>query len=80
MTEIIRVYLPWVMSAITIYSSFLAGNLHRHTWLVSMGNQVLWLTWIIATETWGFIPLNIALWIVYARNHLKWKGSDNEKR
>jgi hypothetical protein len=40
---------------------------------VGLGNQLLWLIWIVVTGTWGLIPLNIALWVVYGRNHLKWK-------
>jgi hypothetical protein len=61
MTEAIRIYLPWLLSAITIWTNLLAGNLNRNTWLIGMVNQVLWLIWIIATRSWGFIPLNIAL-------------------
>lgn len=72
MVEIIRDYLPWLLSAITIWMTLLAGNVHRSAWLVVIGNQALWLVWIVATGTWGLIPLNVALWIVYGRNHLKW--------
>jgi hypothetical protein len=72
-TDAIRIYLPWLLSAITIWMTLLAGNLHRNAWLVGLGNQLLWLIWIVVTGTWGLIPLNIALWVVYGRNHLKWK-------
>lgn len=70
--------LPWLMSAITIWMTVLAGNKHRSAWLVGIVNQALWLTWIVMTETWGLIPMNIALWIVYARNHMRW-SADREK-
>lgn len=73
MRETIAIYLPWVLSAITIWMTLLAGNKHRLAWLVGLGNQLLWLIWIVATGTWGLIPLNVALWIVYGRNHLKWQ-------
>ena len=72
MTDAIRVYLPWLLSAITIWMTLLAGNLHRNAWLVGLTNQFLWLIWIVVTGTWGLIPLNIALWIVYGRNHFRW--------
>lgn len=65
-------YLPWLMSAITIYMTVLAGNKSKHAWAVGLFNQALWLTWIVSTASWGFLPMNIALWIVYARNHFKW--------
>ena len=65
-------WLPWLMSAITIWMTLLAGNKHRSAWLIGLGNQALWLTWIIAMGAWGLLPMNAALWIVYASNHMKW--------
>lgn len=71
----IETYLPWLLSAITIYTMLLAGNVSKHTWAVGLANQALWLIWIIASASWGLIPMNIALWVVYARNHLKWRAT-----
>ena len=68
-------YMPWLMSAITIYMTVLAGNKSKHAWAVGLFNQALWLTWIVATASWGFLPMNIALWIVYGRNHFKWSAA-----
>lgn len=65
-------YLPWLLSAVTIWMNLMAGNKHRLAWLIGLGNQALWLVWIVVAEAWGFIPMNLALWAVYARNHLKW--------
>lgn len=72
MTQAVADYLPWLMSAITIWMTLMAGNKHRLAWAIGLGNQALWLAWIIAVGAWGLIPMNAALWIVYARNHLKW--------
>ncbi|WP_103018099.1 hypothetical protein [Alicycliphilus denitrificans] len=72
MGQLIVVYLPWVLSAITIWMTLLAGNLHPKAWLVGLVNQLLWLVWIVVAQAWGFIPLNAALWAVYWRNHRKW--------
>lgn len=69
-------YLPWLLSAITIWSMVLAGNKSPHTWIVGMFNQCLWLIWIIASESWGLVPMNFALWIVYFRNNIKWSAND----
>lgn len=68
----IKNYLPWVMSAITIWQVLLAGNQWRYAWLVGLFNQTLWLTWIMVSGNYGLLPMNIALWIVYTRNHIKW--------
>ena len=73
MTELIRDYLPWLLSAITIWMTVLAGNKHPSAWLVGLANQALWLGWIVTVGAWGLLPMNLALWIVYARNHLKWR-------
>lgn len=64
--------LPWILSANTIVTTWLAGSLEPRAWAVGLVGQVGWFWWICATRTWGFLPMNIALWIVYARNHFAW--------
>jgi hypothetical protein len=73
----IKDYLPWLLSAITIYSMWLAGERSKHTWLIGLANQALWLVWIVATQAWGLLPMNLALWFVYGRNHWKWNSSQS---
>ena len=53
--------LPWLLSAITIWMTILAGNKHRWAWAIGLGNQALWLVWIIASSAWGLLPMNVAL-------------------
>ena len=65
-------YLPYLLSAITIYSMFLAGDRKRSAWIVGLVNQLLWLIWIFASASYGLLPMNIALWFVYFRNLKKW--------
>jgi len=72
MKYIILHWLPWLLSAITIYSMLLAGNKRKGAWLVGMVNQALWLVYILTGHFWGLLPMNLVLWIVYARNYLKW--------
>lgn len=71
-SHIVHVYVPYMLSAITIYMNFLAGNKSNKTWLVGLIGQVGWSTWIFYTQNWGFVPLNIALWYIYIGNHIKW--------
>lgn len=73
--ESIRQYLPWILSGITIWMTLLAGNQHPKAWLVGLFNQCLWMVWMVAAEEWGFLPLNVTLWIVYLKNHLQWSKS-----
>lgn len=49
-------YLPWLLSAITIWQTLLAGNKHPKAWLLGLANQALWLAWICASATWGMLP------------------------
>lgn len=72
MSHFIIVYLPWLLSANTIYSMLLAGNKKRGAWLFALAGQLLWLVWILTTKAWGLLPMNLALWVVYGRNYLKW--------
>ncbi|QGH73088.1 MAG: hypothetical protein [Podoviridae sp. ctviO18] len=72
MKELIIKYLPYLLSAITIYSMLLAGNKKRGAWAVGLVNQFLWLIWIVLSSAWGLLPMNFALWIVYGRNYIKW--------
>lgn len=68
----IKTVLPYFLSAITIYTMILAGNKRQGAWAVGLLNQFLWLIWIISMSAWGLLPMNIALWVVYGRNHFKW--------
>ena len=68
----IATYMPWLLSAITIWTMFLAGEKHKKTWALGLTNQALWLAWIVAIGAWGLLPMNLALWVVYGRNHFKW--------
>ena len=69
-------YMPWLLSAITIWMTVLAGNKHRSAWLVGLLAQAGWLLWIVVSGNYGFLPMNVALWIVYARNHFKWRVAE----
>jgi len=69
---VIQAYMPWLLSAITIWMTLLAGNKHPMAWAVGVVNQLLWLIWIIDVQAWGLLPMNIALWVIYVRNHIKW--------
>lgn len=75
MIAAMRDYLPWILSGLTICMTILAGNRHPRAWMLGMINQVLWLAWILVMGAWGLLPMNLALWGVYVRNHLRWSES-----
>ena len=73
MRDLIVAHLPWALSAVTLWMTLLAGNKHPKAWAVGMFAQALWLVWIISAKAWGLVPMNLALWVVYARNHFRWR-------
>jgi hypothetical protein len=73
--------MPFFLSSITIWMNLMAGNKHPRAWLVGLFGQLCWLVWILISgpAMYGFLPMNFALWIVYFRNHLKWRKSSSVK-
>lgn len=65
--------LPWVLSVLTIYTAFMAGNHRASGWFVGAVNEALWFIYILVTEQWGLLPMNLALFGLYNRNYFKWR-------
>lgn len=78
MRELLANYLPWLLSALSLVMSVLTGNKWRNAWLFGLGIQCVWLFYIWCDRKWGFLPLSIALFIIYTRNHLKWASAKAE--
>lgn len=74
MKTLIVTYLPYFLSACTSVQMFMAGRVHRHTWKLGLAVQALWLVWIVLSATWGFLPLNVVLWVVYYNNLRRWQA------
>lgn len=73
MRETIVLVFPWIISCVTIASLFRAGDGKQDAWVIALAGNSLWLIYIIAARAWGLLPMNIALWYVYARNYRKWQ-------
>lgn len=76
MTFFLVKVLPWILSFNTIAVQYLAGNNYRYTWTFALCNQVLWFAWVFGSESWGFLPMNIALTLMFIRNNQKWLKLD----
>ena len=57
----------------TILSMWLLSGRHRSGWYVSLGNQVVWAAFMVSTEAWGLIPLNLIMVGLAIRGVKKWK-------
>jgi hypothetical protein len=65
-------WLPFVLSGVTILAMWLAGKKDKRAWAIGLANQVLWLAFIVHTQSWGLLVLTGALIWIYARNYLRW--------
>jgi hypothetical protein len=65
--------LSLLTSAGTLTFMWANGSKKRWSWLVSLGNQPLWLAIIWLTQAWGLIPLNLAMIVLAIRGWFKWK-------
>ena len=62
------VYLAWILSATSIYSTYMQGNGGAYGWKLGVINSCLWILYTILTFQWGLIPLNIFMLAVNVRN------------
>lgn len=60
--------IAWVTSAVTLLAVWLSGRNLRLSWKVSLGNQALWLAFIITSRAWGLLPLCAALTVLFGRH------------
>lgn len=68
-----RTLIPLLTSIVTIIGIWLAGSHRWEGWAVGLGNQLLWLVFIVMFKAWGLLLLTAALSFVYTRNLLRWK-------
>jgi hypothetical protein len=63
----------WILTAIGVFGLYLAGKKNRYGWAVGISAQLLWLTYAITTEQYGFIVSSFAYGWVYCKNFLAWR-------
>lgn len=63
----------WILTAVGVTGLFLAGSNRKAGWALGLGAQLLWVSYAVATEQWGFIASAFAYGGVYARNWLRWR-------
>ena len=73
MEHFITDFLPWVLSALTVYSVYLSGYKNRYSWLVGIVCQILWIIFAVTTKSWGLLPMNFIMIPLFFRNYLMWK-------
>jgi cadmium resistance protein CadD (predicted permease) len=80
--NIVLTYLPWLLSASTLWMAYLQGDMNKAAWVVGLVGLVGQLGWFVLTFVsglYGLLPLNIGLTILYARNYLAWKDKERNE-
>ena len=70
----IKQLVPWATSAFTLWAMWLLSKKRWEGWVVGLANQVLWITTAILFETWGLLPLTLALIVVYTKGLIAWRA------
>jgi len=74
------IMLPWVVSAVTIISTELTIRKLWWGWALSSFSQGLWLVFIVETEQWGLLLLNVYMIVQSGRGTIRWRRESKEKR
>ena len=69
----------WLLAAVGITGSLLAGNQRKVGWAIGFGTQGLWLAYAVATAQWGFLATAAAYAAVCARNWLRWRREESAR-
>ena len=80
MENIVLTYLPCSLSAITLWTTYLQGDMNKADWVVGLVGQLGWFILTFVSGLYGLLPLNIGLTVLYARNYLKWNNENKEKK
>ncbi len=62
----------WVLTTMGVTCFYLAGRKVWWAWYVGLATQVVWLTYSIVTEQWGFLAGCAFYSWVYVTNAVRW--------
>jgi hypothetical protein len=68
----------WVLTIVGVTGFVLAGHKVWWAWYINIACQVLWVSYAIVTEQWGFIVAAGVYTIVFTQNAIKWTREHRE--
>jgi hypothetical protein len=71
-------YWSWILAAIGVSGIYFVGRKTLWGWLVLLFNEIIWITYAVATQQYGFIVSAIAYAAVYIKSYLHWKSDVKE--
>jgi hypothetical protein len=63
----------YVLAAVGVAGIFFVGRKTIWGWWVLLFNEVLWVTYALITDQYGFILSAIAYGIVYVKSYMLWR-------
>ena len=67
----------WGLAIIGVAGIYFFGRKTLWGWFVLLFNEVIWVTYAIVTEQYGFIVSAVAYAAVYIKSYLHWKEDAN---
>jgi nicotinamide riboside transporter PnuC len=68
----------WVLAVIGVAGIFFVGRKTIWGWLVLLFNELLWITYALITDQYGFIFSALAYAVVYIRSYMHWKADEKK--
>ena len=68
--------MTWLLSITSVIMLWLMGNKNKYAPYVGIGNQVLWVVYVISTKQYGLLLGVLMYLIVHIRNATKWNKED----
>lgn len=69
----------WVLTTIGLTGFVLAGKKKWYAWYINIANQILWFTYAVVTDQYGFIVASLAYTVVFTQNAIKWTNEHRIK-
>jgi hypothetical protein len=70
----------WVLTGVGILGIYLAGRKFAWAWLILVFEEMLWITYSIVTQQWGFFVAGFLYGGVYVKNYVQWHRQDEADR
>jgi hypothetical protein len=72
-------WVPWVITCLVFGGQWLIGNKNRQGFLIILVSNTVMNLYNVATEQYGFIPVNLFAALLAFRNFWKWGPVRGEK-
>ena len=73
-------YWSWVLTAVGLTGFILAGRKIWWAWHINIACQVLWFTYAIVTEQYGFVVAALVYTVVFTQNATRWTKERNASK